>query len=133
MANEKIRIDADLRAFKKLERKAQEITKPIRGAMNAAASMIRRNTQKRIRATLGGIKGKIIAEGVRYKTDKKTLRTIVYVRWLTVWFNHGTGQRSTRAGLNRGVFPYRYGWLYDAVTQLEGKIKEILFNKDIIL
>lgn len=129
MANEKIRIDADLRAFKRLERKAQQLSKPLRKVMNAAANVIRKDTQKRIKASLGKSR---IAKEVRYKTDAKTLRTIVYVRRVAIFFNHGTGRRSTKAGKNRGTFPYRFGWLADSVAANEDKLKEIIFDKDII-
>lgn len=129
MANEKIRIDADLRAFKKLERKAQQLSKPLRKVMNAAANIIRKDTQKRIKASLGKSR---IAKEVRYKTDAKTLRTIVYVRRVAIFFNHGTGRRSTKAGKNRGTFPYRFGWLADSVAANEDRIKEIIFDKEIL-
>ena len=129
MANEKIRIDADLRAFKRLERKAQQISKPLRKVMNAAADIIRKDTQKRIKASLGKSR---IAKEVRYKTDAKTLRTIVYVRRVAIFFNHGTGRRSTKAGKNRGTFPYRFGWLADSVAANEDRIKEIIFDKEIL-
>lgn len=129
MANEKIRIDADLRAFKKLERKAQQLSKPLRKVMNAAAAVIRKDTQKRIKASLGKSR---ISKEVRYKTDAKTLRTIVYVRRVAIFFNHGTGRRATKAGKNRGTFPYRFGWLADSVVANEDKLKEIIFDKEII-
>lgn len=129
MANEKIRIDADLRAFKKLERKAQQLSKPLRKVMNAAANIIRKDTQKRIKASLGKSR---IAKEVRYKTDAKTLRTIVYVRRVAIFFNHGTGRRSTKAGKNRGTFPYRFGWLADSVAANEDNLKEIIFDKEIL-
>jgi hypothetical protein len=129
MANEKIRIDADLRAFKRLERKAQQISRPLRKVMNAAANIIRKDTQKRIKASLGKSR---IAKEVRYKTDAKTLRTIVYVRRVAIFFNHGTGRRSTKAGKNRGTFPYKFGWLADSVAANEDEIKEIIFDKEIL-
>lgn len=129
MANEKIRIDADLRAFKRLERKAQQISKPLRKVMNAAANIIRKDTQKRIKASLGKSR---IAKEVRYKTDAKTLRTIVYVRRVAIFFNHGTGRRSTKAGKNRGTFPYKFGWLADSVAANEDNLKEIIFDKEIL-
>lgn len=129
MANEKIRIDADLRAFKRLERKAQQISKPLRKVMNAAAAVIRKDTQKRIKASLGKSR---IAKEVRYKTDAKTLRTIVYVRRVAIFFNHGTGRRSTKSGKNRGTFPYKFGWLADSVAANEDNLKEIIFDKEIL-
>lgn len=97
--------------------------------MNAAASVIRKDTQNRIKASLGKSR---IAKEVRYKTDAKTLRTIVYVRRVAIFFNHGTGRRSTKAGKNRGTFPYRFGWLADSVAANEDKLKEIIFDKEII-
>lgn len=131
MANEKIRIDADLRAFKRLERKARQISSPLRKVMNAAANVIRKDTQKRIKASLGR-EGTKISKEVRYKTDAKTLRTIVYVRRVAIFYNHGTGRRSTKAGKNRGTFPYKFGWLADSVAANEDNLKEIIFDKEIL-